>query len=314
MIVSALLRLSFGKLSAGTITFTMVAIYYPGGLVKFIPNDLNRQFPPGGEPFGAARFWTRFLTPRPLPCGCWTGTRRSSSLTVRCAKSWVLRRPRSLAPNVAHQHQGVAEKVVGHFVLDDIGVDQVDGPLEKEQTFLHADGQLHDYRVIRAKVLGDDRQVEGLLGLALDITCAQKGSAVVSGRGKKRFRDIALSVGDLIWEVGPDWRFRYLSEKACSILGYPVETLLGKSLAEMDHAAEAKTWQLLFHEWEKTPGTFRNVEKWLRHKDGRQRCLLLSGVPIVDEDGMPDGFRGVAEDITPAQAAGSQPQECFVGG
>ena len=195
------------------------------------------------------------------------------------------------------QHQGTADKVVGPFVLDDIGVDQEDGPLEKEQAFLHADGQLHEYRVIRAKVLGDDGKVEGLLGLALDITAHKKAERLLL-EGERRFRDIALSVGDLIWEVGPDWRFRYLSERASSILGYTADTLLGKSLAEMDTAAEAEAWQILFREWEKTPATFRNVEKWLRHKDGRQRCLLLSGMPIVDEEGRPDGFRGVAEDIT----------------
>jgi PAS domain S-box-containing protein len=195
------------------------------------------------------------------------------------------------------QHEDVFGEGVGTFDMDDVAVDQADGPLEKEQTFLHADGQLHDYRVIRAKVLGDDGQVEGLLGLAMDITSHKKSERLL-WEGERRFRDIALSVGDLIWEVGPDWRFRYLSERASSILGYEAKTLLGKSLAEMDTAAEAKAWQVLFREWEKKPSTFRNVEKWLRHKDGRQRCLLLSGIPIFDEAGRPDGFRGVAEDIT----------------
>lgn len=190
-----------------------------------------------------------------------------------------------------------SEAVAGPLNMDDIAVDETEGPLEKEQTFLHADGHLHDYRVIRTKVLGDDGQVEGLLGLALDITSQKKAERMLR-EGERRFRDIALSVGDLIWEVGPDWRFRYLSERANSILGYAAKTLIGKSLAEVDTAAEAQAWQVLFREWEKTPATFRNVEKWLQHKDGRQRCLLLSGMPIVDENGRPDGFRGVAEDIT----------------
>lgn len=195
------------------------------------------------------------------------------------------------------QHERDSDAVAGPFNMDDIAVDQAEGPFEKEQTFLHADGHLHDYRVIRTKVLGDDGQVEGLLGLALDITSQKKAERLLR-EGERRFRDIALSVGDLIWEVGPDWRFRYLSERANSVLGYAAETLIGKSLAEMDTAAEAQAWQVLFREWEKTPATFRNVEKWLQHKDGGQRCLLLSGMPIVDEDGRPDGFRGVAEDIT----------------
>jgi PAS domain S-box-containing protein len=188
-------------------------------------------------------------------------------------------------------------QAVDSFALDDIGAYQTEAPLEKEQVFLHADGRLHDYRVIRTRVMGDDGQVEGLLGLALDITAHKKAERLLR-EGERRFRDIALSVGDLIWEVGPDWRFRYLSERASSIIGYAAETLVGRSLAEMDNAADADAWRLLFREWEKAPTTFRNVEKWLQHKDGRQLCLLLSGMPIFDEDGMPDGFRGVAEDIT----------------
>lgn len=195
------------------------------------------------------------------------------------------------------QQEGVAMESLSSFALDDIDAYRSEGPLEKEQTFLHADGQLHDYRVIRTMVMGNDGHIEGLLGLSLDITAHKKAERLLRD-GETRFRDIAMSVGDLIWEVGPDWRFRYLSERASSIFGYTAETLIGKSLAEMDQAADAEAWQTLFREWEKSPITFRNVEKWLQHKDGRQRCLLLSGIPIIDEAGRLDGFRGVAEDIT----------------
>lgn len=183
------------------------------------------------------------------------------------------------------------------FELDDPAVYGEDGPVEKEQSFLHSGGGLHDYRVIRTRVVGDDGRVEGMLGLALDTTDRKKAERLLR-QEERRFRDIALSVGDVIWEVGPDWRIRYLSQPASSILGYPAENLIGKFLTELDDAATGDTWQVLFRAWEKSPTGFRNVEKWLQHPDGEQRCLLLSGVPIRDEEGKHDGFRGVAEDIT----------------
>jgi PAS domain S-box-containing protein len=183
------------------------------------------------------------------------------------------------------------------FALDDPPAYESAGPLEREQTFSHVDGNLHDYRVVRTKVVGNDGQVQGLLGLAIDITDRKKAERLLK-EGEKRFRDIALSIGDLIWEVGPDWRFRYLSERASSVLGCDADRLIGRSPAELDDAAAEETWHVLFEEWDKAPKVFRNVEKWLQHKDGRQRCLLLSGTPIINEDGLAAGFRGVAEDIT----------------
>ncbi|ABA89600.1 sensor histidine kinase, PAS, PAS and PAS domain-containing [Syntrophotalea carbinolica DSM 2380] len=183
------------------------------------------------------------------------------------------------------------------FALDDPAVYLTDGAVENEQSCWQVDGNMRAYRIIRTRVTGDDGQVEGLLGLAVDTTDCKKAERLLR-QEERRFRDIALSVGDLIWEVGPDWRFRYVSERASSILGYKADALIGKSLAELDNAAAAEAWQVLFRDWEENPKTFRNVEKWLQHKDGRRRCLMLSGLPIIEDDGSAGGFRGVAEDIT----------------
>lgn len=183
------------------------------------------------------------------------------------------------------------------FGMHDPAVYEAGGPVETELSLMHADGCLHDYRVIRTRVMGDDGQIEGILGLALDIT-DRKIAEKRLRQSERRFRDIALEVGDLIWEVGPNWRFRYLSEKAKDILGYEADRLVGRSLAELDNAAPQETWQVLFRALEAAPTRFRNVEKWWQTPDGRQRCLLLSGVPVIGEDGRPGGFRGVAEDIT----------------
>lgn len=183
------------------------------------------------------------------------------------------------------------------FALDNPSVYQAPGPVEREQTVMQADGCLHDYRVIHTRIMGDDGQVQGLLGLAMDMTGCRKAERLLK-ESEERFRDIALSVGDLIWEVGADWRFRYLSEQAGTVLGCAAEQLVGKSLADLDRETSGEEWRTRYKQWKIAPRPFRNVERWVQCRGDAPQCLLLSGVPVVDENGHFDGYRGVAEDIT----------------
>lgn len=187
------------------------------------------------------------------PFGMWLLDRKKEIVFVNrqmcdilgMAESQLLgRHHQEITPHWAPENPGV-------FVLDDSAVYLTDRAVEDEQSFLHVDGNMRAYRIIRTRVTGDDGQVEGLLGLAVDTTDRKKAEWLLRQQ-ERRFRDIALSVGDLIWEVGPDWRFRYVSERASSILGYKADALIGKSLAELDNAAAEEAWQVLFREWEKT--------------------------------------------------------------
>ncbi len=113
-----------------------------------------------------------------------------------------------------------------------------------------------------------------------------------------RFRDIALSMSDWIWEVDSQGRYVYCSEKVVDVLGYTHEEILGKTPFDLMPLDEASRISRIFEEIVKRQKSIVDLENWNLHRDGRKVCLLTNGVPIFDKTGQLIGYRGVDKDIT----------------
>lgn len=114
---------------------------------------------------------------------------------------------------------------------------------------------------------------------------------------EQRFSDIAYSSSDWLWETDGEGRFTYCSEGVYGVLGYAAEDVIGRTLfdflapTEIDYRAHVQ--DLIQN---KEP--LRNLENWNLHLDEHLVGLLISGTPIVREDGSLTGYRGVFKDIT----------------
>ena len=115
---------------------------------------------------------------------------------------------------------------------------------------------------------------------------------------EQRFRDIAESMSDWIWEVDADGVYTSSSANGTVILGYEVEEIIGKTPFDFMDSEEAQKIRPVFEEFSKQRQPISNVENWNRTKDGRLVCLLTNGIPIYDEQGEYVGYRGVDADIT----------------
>jgi PAS domain S-box-containing protein len=113
-----------------------------------------------------------------------------------------------------------------------------------------------------------------------------------------RFRDIAGAMSDWVWEVDAGARYTYCSEKVKDVLGYSAEEMIGKTPFDFMLPDEAESVGAAFAELVRERRPFRNMESWLRTRDGRSVCMLISGVPILDDAGELLGYRGVDSDIT----------------
>lgn len=118
-----------------------------------------------------------------------------------------------------------------------------------------------------------------------------------------RFRDIAMSSSDWIWETDENNIYTFCSEKVEEMLGYTPNEMLGKTpfdFMPQDDVEETKEkiWQVVI---EKKP--FRNVENWNLTKAGNRICFLTSGVPIIDHLENLIGYRGTVTDITERKQA-----------
>ncbi|MCH7550315.1 MAG: PAS domain-containing protein [Proteobacteria bacterium] len=123
---------------------------------------------------------------------------------------------------------------------------------------------------------------------------------------EQRFRDIAESTSDWIWEMGPDLRFTYFSERYAEVTGFPIEERIGTS--RLDHSPENYTEEEL-EQWNahiadlKARRPFKNFEYATTATPRGLRYVRVSGRPVFGKDGEFLGYRGTGTDITERKMA-----------
>jgi PAS domain S-box-containing protein len=142
-----------------------------------------------------------------------------------------------------------------------------------------------------------------MLGAAIDLTYQRQAEEERRGSAE-RFRQVAESVGDFIWEVDADGLYTYANPNVEQILGYTPQELVGKmhfydlfapSVRDELKAAAFR----VFADRE----AFRSFPNPNVSKDGRIVHLETSGSPVLDQAGNLVGYRGADIDVT-AHAGG----------
>ncbi|MBU4478962.1 MAG: PAS domain S-box protein, partial [Candidatus Omnitrophica bacterium] len=115
---------------------------------------------------------------------------------------------------------------------------------------------------------------------------------------QKRFRDIAESSEEWIWEVDIKGWYIYSSPMVAKILGYKPQEIYGKYFYDFyppDDRQETREKVFAAFSREEISQNFltRNI-----HKDGRVVMLETSSVPFIDKNGKLIGYRGSTRDIT----------------
>jgi diguanylate cyclase (GGDEF)-like protein/PAS domain S-box-containing protein len=124
-----------------------------------------------------------------------------------------------------------------------------------------------------------------------------------------RFRDIAETASDWLWEAAPDLRLTYLSARFAVVTGLPCEQVLG---TQLDHfllpEAAALDAPEAFGAVIAARRPFRDLRCGYRDADGQVRICRLAGSAIVAPDGRFHGYRGAATDITAETRAQARAQ------
>ena len=123
-------------------------------------------------------------------------------------------------------------------------------------------------------------------------------------RSEERFRDIAQSAGEYLWEIDADSRFTFLTEPGERVYGRPGSEILGKRPWDLyDDPAEAARVEEWFDGVRGRRERFRDLLRRSRRPDGEARWVRLSGSPVLGEDGALLGYRGVGLDVTAEKLA-----------
>ncbi len=128
---------------------------------------------------------------------------------------------------------------------------------------------------------------------------AQRQQATEALRAsEQRFRDFARSASDWFWEMGPELRFSYLSERFERTTGIPPEHVLGKAYDEVGKPdPRDEVW--IGHVEDLTARrSFREFRLVQMRSNGTPVYFSLSGTPRFDPSGTFQGYRGTGTDIT----------------
>ena len=115
---------------------------------------------------------------------------------------------------------------------------------------------------------------------------------------RKRFASVVSCMPDWVWETDAEGRYTYCSPRVRDILGYRPDELVGHSPFETMPDEEAKRVSAIVERHKIARDPFQGLENWNLAADGHLICILSNGQPIIDEQGVLQGYRGVNTEIT----------------
>ena len=115
---------------------------------------------------------------------------------------------------------------------------------------------------------------------------------------EERFRDVADTAGDWIYEMNADLRFTYISDRFFEIFPVRPEQVIGKTRQEFaGRELDEPHWKMHYSELA-AHRQFRNFAYNTAMADGSVRYLQISGKPVFGADGDFAGYRGTGSDVT----------------
>ncbi len=154
-----------------------------------------------------------------------------------------------------------------------------------------------DWLVSYYPVKNDKGDVLGVNTIVTDITDRKQAETELK-KSEERFRDIARSSGDWFWEVDQYGRYTFASGKVQKVLGYTPEELIGKTPFDFMPPNVANNLKKIFKELVAAKKPIVDLENINLSKDGKVVYLVTNGIPIFNESGELEGYRGADKDFT----------------
>ncbi|MFF7065381.1 EAL domain-containing protein [Pseudomonas sp. NPDC008258] len=132
--------------------------------------------------------------------------------------------------------------------------------------------------------------------IGLTLTHLQQSNQALEA-SEQRFRAVAESASDWIWETDRHQRLSYLSQRFANVTGYPVDDWLGQPLNQLLACDTTPLSPWLDSLTSADPQQLATLRCTYRDQNGQNRYCRISARAIW-YDGKPIGFRGTASDIT----------------
>jgi PAS domain S-box-containing protein len=148
--------------------------------------------------------------------------------------------------------------------------------------------------------LYNDRHQNLLVAMAGQVSIALQNAKLYQDIqvSETRFRDVALASADWVWEVDLQGRYTYCSDKVFDVLGYRPEEMYGKHMLDFMPVYESERIAPIMENVLTKQERMVDFENRTLTQDGREIILTTNGLPILDENDVMIGYRGVNKDVT----------------
>ncbi len=158
-------------------------------------------------------------------------------------------------------------------------------------------GAIHPVIFSKNAFYDEHGNVAGIVGGFIDIT-ERKLAEDALRKAEAKYRTILESIEDGYFEIDLVGNITFCNDSLCKILGYAKNELTGMS---SDQFMNKENFHGAFETFKQicTSGdNARAIALELITKDGSQRFIEISISMILDKEGRPTGFQGIARDIT----------------
>ncbi|MCB2225466.1 MAG: PAS domain S-box protein [Desulfarculaceae bacterium] len=169
-------------------------------------------------------------------------------------------------------------------------------PFEGEYRFQHADGKVVWFYVRAVPQAGEDGSANSFVGVVMDIT-ERKETEKARAESMQLFQSTFEQAAVGIAHVAPDGKWLRVNSKLCQIVGYNREELLESAFQKITHPDDLdKDLSLVNKVLAGEIDTYTLEKRYLK-KDGAVVWINLTVALVRDENGEPDYFISVVEDI-----------------
>ncbi|MBO6825039.1 MAG: PAS domain S-box protein [Sneathiella sp.] len=148
-------------------------------------------------------------------------------------------------------------------------------------------------------IYDEEGNIETIFGISRDVT-ERKQLEDALHLNQKRFKDLALFVSDVFWELDTNGYFSYISSDIEELLGHKTSWYLRRHISDVFTDTEKETapiQEMLACLNEKR--AFKGIEfPRINPNTGDKRWFNSSAIPLFDLDGNFEGYRGYDTDVT----------------
>lgn len=148
----------------------------------------------------------------------------------------------------------------------------------------------------------DDGKPLYMFGTHIDITESKMLEMEIK-ESEDKYRFLVESSYDIVYRIGTDGKFTFLSKAWENILGYAIEEAIGRTFTPFIHPEDIPKIHDFFNRINESGEQREATDYRLLHKNGTYRLFTTNAIPIRDDENLITGFAGTARDITDVRAA-----------